>query len=308
MALPPSIFQETSDGLFKYRYKVTIHVGTLVGGTPANRDVATAWIETKMGLSSKERIRAEVEKVMDAMGVTSERAIEEVNRDRHLTGFMRDFGTPLALADQEKAMTTGFVFEGVRKIFTAREARTTFGELLIKARTVKAMIKEAGMIGVGSGHIDGTRWGKTGKAMKGFLSEHLFVLEEDVLLGVTEPSTIDQAFVHTWRGSGLKLEEKVHDAILTFTIIADWDFESKVPDFYAILFAIAEKNGLGASRSQGYGQFSVIGFERVESDAATTAKATKRARAILAEEKILEAERATAKATAKAAELTATAA
>lgn len=285
MALPPSVFQDVSDSLFSYRYTVKIHVGTLVGGTPTNRDVAEGWIRTKMGLSTEELIQAEVERVMDARGVKPEEAIEQVNKDRHLTGFKRNYGTSLARADQLRAMTSGFVFEGVRKVFTEREALATFGELYIEGRQFKAMMKEAAMIGVGSGHIDGTKWGKTGKAMKGFLAEHLFVEEEELLLGVTEPSTIDQSFVHTFRGAGIKLEEKIHDAELTVTLIADWDFEAKVKDFYGIMFALAEKNGLGASRSQGFGRFAVTSFERVESDPATTKKATKRAKEIIAEDK-----------------------
>ena len=152
------------------------------------------------------------------------------------------------------------------------------------------------MIGVASGHIDGTRWGKTSKAMKGFIAEHLFVEEEVVLLERTEPDTIDQSFVHTFRGAGIKLEEKLYDVIVKFTIIADFDFESKVKNFFAIVFALAEKNGLGASRSQGFGRFSTIRFERVKSDPETTKRATKRAKEIIEEDRAREAAREAAKA------------
>ncbi len=291
-SLPPSIFANTGASLFKYRYNVKIIVGTLVGGVPTNEAVAEGWIKTKLGLSTKELVAAEVEKVMDARGVTADDAVEKVARDRHLTGFERDFLSPTARADQQRAMTSGFIFEGTRKIFTKAEAEITFGELLVKGRHVKAMLKEALMIGVGAGHIEATKWGKTSKAAKGFFAEHCFVEEEDIRLGVTEPTLIKQAFVHTWRGAGIKLEEQVTDAELGWTIIADWDFEAKVPDFWGIIMSIAERNGLGASRSQGYGRFSTVQFERVESTPAQTKAATKRARELKELEAVYEAERA----------------
>lgn len=301
MSLPESVFAEVARNLFKFRYEVTIHVGTLVGGTPTDANVAEGWIRSKMGLTTDGLVKAEVERVMDERGVSADAAVEEVTRNRHLTGFKRDYSSAMARADQEKATTTGFVFEGKRKVFTPDEARRTFGELLIEGRQVKAMLKEALMICVGSGHIDGTKYGKTSKSAKGFFAEHAFVEEESISLGVTEPSRINQSFVHTFRGAGIKLEEWAQDVELSFTIISDFDFTTKDRDFWAKLFAMAEKNGLGASRSQGYGRFATIKFTQVESDPATTAKATRRVQQIREQEKILEAERAAGKA-AKAAD------
>jgi hypothetical protein len=281
MALPPSRFEDIANGLFKYRYRVKIHVGTLVGGTPTNENVAEGWLRARMGGVTEERIKAEVAQVMADRGCSAEDAIEEVNRNRHLSGFRRNFNTELARADQHRAMTTGFVFAGERKIFTEAEAKRTFGELLIEARTIKAMLKEALMVAVGAGHIDATKWGRTSKAAKGFFAEHAFIDEERVLLGVTEPSEVAESFVHTFRGSGIKHEERLHDAIVEFTIIADWDFDKKVKDFWGILFSMAERQGLGASRSQGYGRFSTVEFEQVESDPETTRRATARAKELL---------------------------
>ena len=264
MALPPSVFAPIRDKVYSYRYEVELHVSTLVGGTPTNRDVAEGWIRTKMGLTSDDLIKAEVERVMDARGVKPDEAIEQVNRDRHLTGFKRDFGSELARADQRKAMTTGFVFEGKHKIFNEAEARLTFGELLLEGRQLKAMLKEDAMIAVASGHIEGTKWGKTSKAMKGFLAEHLFVLEEEIPLGRTEPDDIVQGFVHTFRGTGIKLEEHAKDVVFRFTLVADYDFESRDPEFFGKIFSVGELNGIGASRSQGFGRYSVTRFERLK--------------------------------------------
>jgi hypothetical protein len=291
VTLPPSVFQQTSDDLFSFRYEVEIVVGTLVGGTPTNAHVAEGWIRTKMGLTTEELIQAEVERVMEARGVTAEEALEKVSRDRHLSGFKRDPSTPLSREAQKKATTTGFLFEGERKIFTPEQARATFGELYLEGRQLAAMFKEALMIAVGAGHIDATKWGKTSKGAKGFFVEHCFVEDDVVHLGVTEPDEIVQGFVHTYRGTGIKLEERVKDVRLKFTIITDFDFEARMRNFFAILFSIAEKNGLGASRSQGWGRFSTVRFERVQSDPATTKRAGARVAKIRAEAALLAAER-----------------
>lgn len=264
MALPTSVFADISARLFKHRYAVTLHIGTLVGGVPTDPDVAAGWIKTKMGLPTEDLVKAEVEKVMDERGVTPDAAIEEVNRNRHLTGFKRDFGSAVAVADQKKAATTGFVFEGKRKIFTEAEARRTFGELGIEGRQLKAMLKEATMIAGAADHIPMTKWGKTNKAIKGYLAEHMFVREDWIPLGVTEPSAIVQSFVHTWRGAGIKLEEHVNDVEAHFTIVTDDDFAERDKDFFGKILSVGEMNGVGASRSQGYGRFVVTRFEKLK--------------------------------------------
>jgi hypothetical protein len=264
MSMPVSVFSDIAEKIFSFRYGVTLHVKTLVGGTPSDPNVAEGWIRTKMGLSTDELVQAEVMQVMADRGMTAEAAAAEVSKARHLTGFRRDFNSPLAREHQQRAMTTGFVFEGKRKIFTLEEALATFGELYVEGRHVKAMLKEAAMIAVGSGHVDGKKWGTTNKAMKGFLAEHLFVLEDQLPLEVTEPTEIVQSFVHTFRGSGIKYEEHVRDVEVKFTIVADYDFAGRDPEFFGKVFVIGEQNGLGASRSQGYGRFVVTRFERLK--------------------------------------------
>jgi hypothetical protein len=256
-----SVFADLARQQYCHRFVVELHVGTLVGGTPTDQNVAEGWIRTKMGLDSDDLIRQEVERVMENRGVTPEAAMEEVTRNRHLSGFERNFRTPLARATQQQAIDKGFVFEGVRQTFTQEQAERTFGELLIRGRQVKAMLKEAVMIGVGAGHIEATKWGKTNKAVKGFVAEHLFVLEDEILLDEVEPTEIKQAFVHTFRGSGIKLEERLHGATVRFTLAADFDFTTKDKDFFGKVMVTAEQNGLGASRSQGFGRFETVRFD-----------------------------------------------
>jgi hypothetical protein len=270
-----SIFADHAAKIYKFRYAVQLHVRQLAGGTPTDANVAEGWIRTKMGLTSEEAIMAAVEEVMQTRQkkglsvITAEQAMDEVARNRNLSGFKRDFTTPIAQNMQRLACTRGVEVlnrDGrttTHRQFTPAEAAERFGELYIEGRQVKAMLKEAAMISVGAGHIEGKGWGTTRKSMLGFLAEHLFVPQDRVLLGVTEPTRVNQSFVHTFRGSGIKLEEIIEEAVVDFEIHCDYDFTTKEKDFFKTILVVAQHNGLGASRSQGFGTFAVTRFEQL---------------------------------------------
>lgn len=264
------VFDQHEAKIYKYRYAVQLHVDHLVGGTPSDPNVTEGWIRTKMGLTSAEAITAAVEEVMKARPqLTAEAALDEVAKQRNLSGFKRNFTTPIAQQVQRLAVERGVkvlnrdgVTHSLRK-FTQEQAEERFGELLIEGRQIKAMLKEAAMISVGAGHIDGKGWGTTRKSMLNFLVEHMFVPADEVLLGVTDPTRVNQSFVHTFRGSGIKLEEVIDDAVVDFELWCDFDFSEKERDFFATIFVVGQQNGLGASRSQGFGRFKVTKFEKL---------------------------------------------
>lgn len=104
------------------------------------------------------------------------------------------------------------------------------------------------------------RWGPSNKGTLSFFPEHVFVQEDRIPLGVTEPTGIAQRFVHTWRGSGIQYEEYVDQAKVTFTVATESKFSEEQ---WALLWLTAEQNGLGASRSQGYGRFEVVGWKAI---------------------------------------------
>jgi hypothetical protein len=101
--------------------------------------------------------------------------------------------------------------------------------LYIEGRQVKAAIKEAANIRWPNG-----RWSvdKNGKAR----------------------------LVHTFRGSGIQYEEYVEDAKLTFTVATDAELTEEM---WALLWLTGQEQGIGASRSQGYGRYEVTRWERV---------------------------------------------
>lgn len=125
--------------------------------------------------------------------------------------------------------------------------------LYIEGRQLKAAIKEAANI-----RWPKDRWGISKKGTLGFFAEHVCVVEDRLPLGVTAASGIVQRFVHTWRGTGIQYEEYVEDAKVDFTILTDHDFTAEQ---WALLWLTGEQQGIGASRSQGFGRYSVVRWE-----------------------------------------------
>lgn len=126
--------------------------------------------------------------------------------------------------------------------------------LYIEGRQVKAAIKEAANV-----RWPKDRWGPSRKGTLSFFAEHVFCQEDRIPLGVTEPSGVAQRFVHTWRGSGIQYEEYVDDAKLAFTVATDHDFSKEE---WALLWLTGEQQGIGASRSQGYGRYEVVRWDK----------------------------------------------
>ncbi len=265
-----SVFEGARGKIYKHQFRVEYTVGKLVGGCPSDQNVAESWIRTKMGESTEDLIARAIDSALrDKPGMTIDEATQQVTSQKGLTGFKRNYGTDVAKLVQERAVAGGLPG---RAAITQEQAELVFGELYIEGRQIKAGLKEAVNIGVAAGHFDARSWGTTNKGLMSFLAEHLFVLEDEILLGVTDPDMVQQGFVHTWRGSGIKREEILLDAVLEFTLAADVDFTSKdvrsgtkgaMPDFWETLFVIAEQQGVGASRSQGFGTFKVTRFEPV---------------------------------------------
>lgn len=210
---------------YPYRYDGTLLVKTILGGTPSNAEVAKAWLETKTS-DTDDRIRAEVAEIMLDRQCSLDEATEILNLRKHLNGFKRDRET---------------------------------GELYIEGRQLKACIKEAASVARAANKLP-AKWGTTNKGILGFVAEHIFVTEDRLYLGVTEPTGVVQRFISTFRGTGIQYEEYVENAKIDFTVIADHPFAEKE---WAVLWLTAEQQGLGASRSQGYGRFEVANWNKI---------------------------------------------
>ena len=210
---------------YPFRFAGTLHVPCIAGGIPTSTKVAEGWLRTKLA-EKDDLIREMVAKTMVERGVTAEEAAEAVAEDQHLNGFKRgDSG------------------------------------LYIDGRQLKAAIKEAGSVAVAAGKLKPRGWGSTNKGIKSFLAEHVFVVEDVLPLGADEPTGIAQRFVHTFRGNGIQYEEYVENAEINFTVITD---QALTDEEWAMLWLTGEQEGIGASRSQGFGRYEVAKWERIE--------------------------------------------
>jgi hypothetical protein len=218
-----SVFAKYQSEAYPYRFEGTLLVGTIAGGTPTDPKVAEGWLKTKLGLDKDDIIREKVAETMVERGVDIGEATEIVNAQKNLNGFKRD--------------QNGLYIEG---------------------RQLKAALKEACSVAVAAGKIPQRGWGKTNKGIQSYLAEHVFVVEDKLHLGVEEADGINQRFVHTFRGTGIQYEEYVNNARIDFTVISDHDFAEKE---WAMIWMCGEQNGIGASRSQGYGRYEVVRWE-----------------------------------------------
>jgi hypothetical protein len=230
-----SVFAKYAATAYPHTYAGTLHVPMICGGIPSDPKVAEGWIKSNLATTG-DLLREQVAEVMAERGITAAEAAAIVDSNKHLNGFKRD--------------ENGLYIEG---------------------RQLKAAIKEAANIRWPSGRWSIDRNGKTrllikaddtrtsGKATRSFIAEHVFVEEDRLHLGVTDASGVNQRFVHTFRGSGIQYEEYVVNAEIHFTVAADAEFSDEQ---WALLWLTGEQQGIGATRSMGYGRYAVTRWAR----------------------------------------------
>lgn len=224
-----SVFDQYELESYPHRFDGEIFLPVIVGGIPSDPKVAEGWLRTKVQ-GTDERIRQMVAETMAERGVTQAQAVEIVNSMKNLNGFKRD--------------ENGLYIEG---------------------RQLKAALKESVSIAVGADKLKLTGWGSTRKYLTNYLPEHVFVLENRMWLldadgnNVKEPTGIYQNFVHTHRGDSIQYQEYVENCKVRFTVVSDHPW---TPKEWAMIWTTGQHNGLGASRSQGYGVYSVIKWDK----------------------------------------------
>lgn len=238
--MPTSAFAKYIPKAWPYVYSGTLLVGRIAGGIPTDPKVAEGWLRTKLGGQVDDAVRQQVAEVMSERGVSPEAAVEVVNANRHLNGFKR-----LTCPDCPEGDVAKCTLPGVH-------------ELHIEGRQLKAAIKEAASVAAAAGKLPLTKWGKTGKWLNAFVAEHICVVEDKLPLGLMEPTGIAQRFVHTHNGSGIQYEEYCDDVEINFTVTTDHKFPEEQ---WAMLWLTGEQQGIGATRSQGYGRYTVTRWE-----------------------------------------------
>lgn len=228
--MPKSIFEDVQGKSYPFNYHGTLYLPVIVGGIPGDPKVAEGWIRAKVQ-GPETRIQELIAQTVIERQVSAEEAVKIVNELKNLNGFKR----------------------------------TPEGHLYIEGRQLKSAIKEAVGVAVGAKKIAQTGWGATRKWLSNFLPEHVFVQENELVLhnaeGVpfTEPTEILQNFPHTRFGSSIQYQEAVREAYFDFTVLSDWNFTDKD---WEMIWTTGELNGLGASRSQGYGTYKVTRWDK----------------------------------------------
>lgn len=233
-----NVFAHHINAVYKYRFAGEIQIERLMGGTPTDKKVAEGWLKTKMGLDKEDIIAQAVQEVMVARGVNEADAMEEVNNRRHLNGFKKD-------------PDDGLYIEG---------------------RHLKAALKEAASVARAVDNL-ASRYGATKKGTLSFVAEHIVVVEDKLFIGqrnpetgkvepVHEPSGIIQSFPRNpiTRQTGIQYTEHVDDAVVGFTIASDYPW---LPEEWATIWVTGGSQGIGASRSQGYGRYVVTRWDPI---------------------------------------------
>lgn len=224
------VFDQYRNEDFPFQFSGQLGIPVLMAGVPTDEKVAEGWIRTKMGIDKEEQIMELVAKTALELGTTdSGELATQANDAMHRNAFKRN--------------SNGLYIEG---------------------RQLKAAIKEAISVAIAAGKLDKMGWGKTNKGAMSFLAEHVFVLQDELYLNVTEEPKVKQSFVHTHRGSAIQYTEFVENAVIDFTVISDWDYSDRD---WATIWGCGQFQGLGASRSQGYGRYEVTRWDRLDTGA-----------------------------------------
>lgn len=218
-----SAFAAHTNTAWPHRYTATITVKNLAGGTPSDPRVAEGFLRTKL-TDKDDLIRDLVAQTMVERGITADEAVTEVDKLKHLNGFKRN--------------QHGLYIEG---------------------RQLKAAIKEAAGVARATDKLK-MKWGTTNKGVLGFVAEHIMVVEDTLQLDVTEPSRVLQSFPKNPRTgqTGIQYTEVIDETSFDCTIIADYKFSDQE---WAMLWLTGEQQGIGASRSQGFGRYEVTRWE-----------------------------------------------
>jgi hypothetical protein len=267
MSLP---FEKYQHMAWPFWYKGTIVVRQICGGVPASENTAESWIRAKLkDTRSTDEVQALVDKTKAELRQTHEaaarRAAELASEESEAQAPQ---SPPAELTPEEldaKAVSVAAQSMAGLNMFK----RTEHGVLYIEGRMLKAALKEAVSVAANAGKITTKGWGNPDnstyrKQLKGWFPEHCFVPEIILPLhrdgkAIRDPDGIIQKFVHTHRGDAIAYEEYVNDAEIHFQVKTDVELTEEQ---WAMIWLTGQDQGVGASRSQGFGTYVITEWER----------------------------------------------
>lgn len=134
--------------------------------------------------------------------------------------------------------------------------------LYVEARQVKAMLKESANVTGVTTKIKGAR---------NFITNGIFIKPYKIPLGVTKPTEFEESVCHisgpTGKRSAINRTDYVQEPTLQIEVwvLNRFDEKDVVPDeVLRMLFDHGQESGLGARRSQGFGQFDLTEWEAID--------------------------------------------
>lgn len=220
------------------RYRVELEFRSKVmGGVPQNPKIIEGWIRQKFA-GNDDEVRELLLRTLDQLGMEPDAG--------ELTREQLDEIAKHAAAEQK-----GNTF-----------ARTDDGCCLGDYQ-IKAMLKEATSIIYPWGPDN--KWGPTKKAPRSFFAERVFVDEEWIPLGRLEPDgkhlQIGQVTGPKGPRSTLTYYDWCKQPTIAFTVSSLEDMVK--PEHWQRILLTGQREGLGAIRSLGHGQFKVKAFDRL---------------------------------------------
>lgn len=206
----------------------------IIGGVPKDPTIIEGWLRTKTLISDEQELKNVMLRTMEELGLS-------------LDG-----------ADTEEALKQ--VSEEVAKEKQSNGFKRNADGLYIENRQVKAMLRECVNI-----LFAGERWGPTKKGPKSYFAERVFVNPSKISLGVQEPTGVEILIGHISGKDGVRstltYAEYVEQPRITFDILVTNDVIR--PEWWSDLWQQCELIGLGAARSQSFGQFDIWKFDKI---------------------------------------------
>lgn len=238
----PGIFDATAADVFvTYRARLRFR-DRVVGGTPSNPKLIEGWLRAKMGVTQEQEVK---------------NLTLQTLRDLGLEGDVFD-------GDEVRFETLAAASEAIAQKSNTTMFKRDAAGLYLESRAVKAMLKEAVAIMFPGSGPNPHRWGATKKGPRSATAEWVFVNPDHIHLSVQQPTGIDLSIGHITGPSGprstLDYYEYVEQATVEFTVMV---LEDRVlSDHWPRIWRYAQEMGLGAKRSQGFGRFDVLAWDR----------------------------------------------
>jgi hypothetical protein len=241
------VFDEIAKGSFTtYEVELTFEE-KIMGGVPRDPKVIEGWIKSKAGVTDEHELRVMIARTMDENGSMNDvldtaQALEEKDPDEIYA----------LIAAASDGMASQQHLNGFKQDENG---------LYIEDRQIKAMLKESTNI-----LFAGDRWGKTKKGPRSFVAERAFVRPSHISLGRTEPDGIDLVVGHVSDKAGKRSTLTYHEYVMQPVIRFRLEIlrDELTLDQWGVIFDHAQRNGLGALRSQSHGRFEVTDWQKIK--------------------------------------------